>query len=113
MGFNENKPIYLQIFDRICADILAEKYKTDDRMPSVREMASFLEVNPNTVMRAYEKASSEELIYNQRGIGYFLAEGAHEKVLENARQEFLKKELPRIKKRIALLGIDPEIFKSK
>ena len=54
MNFNNNKAIYEQMADRLCDEIIAENYKADDRIPSVREYAIMLEVNTNTAVKAYE-----------------------------------------------------------
>lgn len=71
MNFKESRAIYLQIADRICDDILLGQYEEEGRIPSVREYASIVEVNANTVMRSYEYLQSQEVIYNKRGIGFF------------------------------------------
>ena len=76
MNFKESRAIYLQIADRICDDILLGQYEEEWRIPSVREYASIVEVNANTVMRSYEYLQSQEVIYNKRGIGFFVASGA-------------------------------------
>ena len=72
MNFKESRAIYLQIADRICDDILLGQYEEEGRIPSVREYASIVEVNANTVMRSYEYLQSQEVIYNKRGIGFFV-----------------------------------------
>ena len=59
MEFNSNKAIYLQISDIICEKILSGELKADDRIPSVREYGASIGVNPNTVMRTYEKLLKE------------------------------------------------------
>ncbi len=80
MIFEENnKAIYLQIADRICDDIMQGKYDSDNRIPSVREYAASVEVNANTVMRSYERLTSRNLIFNKRGIGFFVSPDAKEK----------------------------------
>lgn len=71
MNFKESRAIYLQIADRICDDILLGQYEEEGRISSVREYASIVEVNANTVMRSYEYLQSQEVIYNKRGIGFF------------------------------------------
>lgn len=76
MNFNNNKAIYEQMADRLCDEIIAENYKADDRIPSVREYAIMLEVNTNTAVKAYELLAREEIIYNKRGLGYFVAPDA-------------------------------------
>ena len=65
-------------------------------------------MNPNTVMRTYEKLTNEGIIYNKRGIGYFIGGKAKDIVLENNRKEFLEVELPAVIKKMELLGLDPK-----
>ena len=108
MEFNGNKSIYLQICDAICERILSGDLAPDSRIPSVREYGAEIGVNPNTVMRSYEKLTGEGIIYNKRGIGYFISPEAKEKVLETLRKEFLENELPLIKRKIELLGLKAE-----
>ena len=74
MNFKESRAIYLQIADRICDDILLGQYEEEGRIPSVREYASIVEVNANTVMRSYEYLQSQEVIYN-KGTDSFVAKG--------------------------------------
>lgn len=111
MEFNSNKSIYLQICDAICENILNGSLASDARIPSVREYGSEIGVNPNTVMRSYEKLTNEGIIYNRRGIGYFISPGAKEIVLESRRKDFLENELPEIIRRMKLLGLDPSMLK--
>lgn len=106
MEFNSNKAIYLQICDTICERILKGELKADERIPSVREYGGEIGVNPNTIMRSYEKLTSEGIIYNKRGIGYFISDKARDIVLESQRREFLEEELPSLIKRLKLIGID-------
>lgn len=75
MKFNEGTPIYLQIIDKIKADIVAGKLKGGDKLPSVREIAETFQVNPNTVQRVYMELEREGVAYPQRGIGTFISEG--------------------------------------
>ncbi len=106
MEFNSNKSIYLQICDAICEQILSEELQPDGRIPSVREYGAEIGVNPNTVMRSYEKLTGDGIIYNKRGIGYFISPDAKEIVLNGQRKDFIENELPHIVKRAKLLGID-------
>jgi len=108
MEFDTNKAIYLQIAEAVCDRILSGDLKPEDRIPSVREYGAKIGVNPNTVMRTYEKLTAEGIIFNKRGIGYFISPGAKEIILENNRKEFLEVELPAILKKMELLGLDPE-----
>ena len=110
MNFNADKPIYLQIADRLCDRILSGELKGDDRIPSVREFGAEIGVNPNTVIRSYDKLLGEEIFYNKRGIGYFVAPDAREKVLSAQRESFLRDDVPAILERMQLLGLDATIF---
>ena len=67
--FTNEKPIFQQMADRLCDEILAQTYQDDERIPSVREYAVMLEVNTNTAVKAYELLSRENIIYNKRGLG--------------------------------------------
>ena len=106
MEFNSNKPIYLQICDAICEQILSGTLRPDERIPSVREYGAEIGVNPNTIMRSYEKLTADGIIYNKRGIGYFISPEALETVMEAQRKDFIENELPQILRRMKLLGID-------
>ena len=110
MEFNSNRSIYLQICDAICEQILSGTLRPDERIPSVREYGAEIGVNPNTIMRSYEKLTADGIIYNRRGIGYFISENALETVLEAQRKEFMEEELPQILRRMKLLGIDTSVL---
>ena len=108
MEFSEPKVIYLQIADQIRERILRGEWKAGERIPSIRELAVELGVNPNTVTRSYQKLLERELISNQRGRGYFVSENAVERALGEMRKEFMRDELPRIIEAMRLLGIGVE-----
>lgn len=105
MNFKESKAIYLQIVDRICDEILLGQYKEEERIPSVREYAAIVEVNANTVMRSYEHLQSQNVIFNKRGIGYFVSSGAVKEILSLRRVFFLKEELDYFFKQLYTLNI--------
>jgi DNA-binding transcriptional regulator YhcF (GntR family) len=105
MEFKETQAIYLQIGDYICEQILPGRWKESDRLPSVRELGVALEVNPNTVMRAYDFLQSKDIIFNKRGVGYFVAEEAKKKILAYRKKQFLEQELPLLFKNMNLLGM--------
>lgn len=112
MEFDPNKPIYLQICDNICEQILSGSLAPEDRILSVREFGASIGVNPNTVARSYEKLTDAGVIYNKRGIGYFVSADALKAVQAQAREDFLQNEVPAFLKKMTLLGIEPsEIFK--
>ena len=112
MEFNAHKPIYLQICSQLYEQILRGDLKADDRIPSVRDYGIQLGVNPNTIMRSYEHMTNAGVIYNKRGIGYFIAPEAKEIVLRQMRDEFLTKELPEVVRKMKLLGISPDEMKN-
>ena len=88
MIFEEsNKAIYIQIADRICNEILEGHFSPDSRLPSVRDYAADMQVNANTVMRSYDRLAQKGIIYNRRGIGFFVASDAKEKILAEKAME--------------------------
>ena len=111
MEFDNSKPIYVQIGEGICERILSGDYPPGERIPSVREYGAQIGVNPNTVMRTYEKLTAEGILFNKRGIGYFVSPDARDKILEVQRADFLEKEVPAIQRKMELLGLDASIFK--
>lgn len=113
MNFDDNKPIYLQIYDSICDQIIEGTLLPDGRIMSVREYGANLGVNPNTVMRTYEKLTSDGIIYNKRGLGYFISSDAKDKILGIRRQEFVQEIVPKIRRRMQQLGFGPEVFGSE
>lgn len=108
MNFKENKAIYLQIADRICDEVLLGQYQEEERVPSVREYAALVEVNANTAMRSYDYLQSQGVIYNKRGIGYFVSVGARELILSLRKDYFLKEEVDYFFKQMYILGISAE-----
>ena len=108
MTFTNDKPIYIQMADRLCEEILSGVYKDDDRIPSVREYAVLLEVNTNTAVKAYEQLAREEIIYNKRGLGYFVTKGAKKQILKARKTEFMKERLPELFRQMRLLEISME-----
>lgn len=106
MNFNNDKAIYIQIADRLCDEILAGTYQDDERIPSVREYAVLLQVNTNTAVKAYDELARSEIIYNKRGLGYFVTKGAKKKILKERKLLFMKEKLPEMFRHMQLLGID-------
>ena len=105
MIFTNDKAIYIQMADRLCDEILSGVYQDDDRIPSVREYAVLLEVNTNTAVKAYEQLAREEIIYNKRGLGYFVTKGAKKQIMKARKQEFMKERLPELFRQMNLLDI--------
>lgn len=108
MEFQEDKAIYLQIGDLLCEQILTGTWPPNEKIPSVREMGVSLQVNPNTALRTYDFLQQRGIIYNKRGIGYFVEEDAVKKILDFRREDFFANTLPSFYKTISLLQISPE-----
>lgn len=105
MIFSETHPIYMQIAEYVCEQILFKKWKPCERVLSVRELAASLEVNPNTVLRSYDFLQGMNIIINKRGIGYFVADDAIDRIKEFRREHFFKEELPLLFRNMQLLDI--------
>lgn len=86
MQFTGSIPIYLQIIRYIKKQIISGELKSEDKVPSVRELADKLSVNPNTVSRAYQELEREGLTETRRGMGTYIVE-------DDTMKERLKKEL--------------------
>ncbi len=112
MNFNEKQAIYLQIASIVCDTILEGKWKVDDKIPSVRELAVDLQVNPNTVMRAYDHLQQEQILMNKRGIGHHVAARAAEIITKTRKNHYLTRELPQLFRNLMLLGYSPEELKT-
>jgi DNA-binding transcriptional regulator YhcF (GntR family) len=113
MQFRESMAIYLQIADYVCEKVLLKEWQAGERIPSVRELAVQLEVNPNTVMRTYEFLQQQAIIYNQRGIGFFAAADAIQRAAQYRKEVFIEKDLPQVFRSLFLLGMDPEELKPR
>lgn len=107
MALHDNRPIYIQIADSLADDILAGRYPADGRIPSVREVAASAQVNVNTVVRAFEQLERDSIIYNRRGLGYFAAADATERVAARRREEFFTGEMDYFFSRLRQIGMSP------
>jgi GntR family transcriptional regulator len=108
MEFKDNQAIYLQIAEHFYENILLGKWNPGDRIPSVREMAVNIEVNPNTVMRTYNYLQDNGIIFNKRGIGYFVSEDGFQKTKNMRKEYFIQQELPRFFREMDLLNLTME-----
>lgn len=108
MNFSSNKAIFEQIADRLADEIIAEKYPPGGRIPSVREYAALLQVNTNTAVKSYELLAREGIIFNKRGMGYFVSEDARQHISQRRQDEFMHQMLPELFRQMRLLhiGID-------
>ncbi len=111
MEFDINRPIYLQIAEAFCNRILSGELKGGDRIPSVREYGAEIGVNPNTVARSYDVLTTDGIIFNKRGIGFYVSPDAASSIRKAEKKRFLKEELPAFVQRAKLLDIEPEELK--
>jgi len=111
VDFKSNDAIYLQIADYINEHILLGKWSINEKVPSVRELAAHLQVNPNTVMRTYEHLQQQGIVFNKRGIGFFVTETAVKQIHKQQRERFLIRDLPEFFRNIYLLGISLDDIK--
>lgn len=112
MEFNEHKAIYLQIADTLCERIVSGKWSAQERIPSVRELGASLGVNPNTVVRSYDYLQQMEIIYNKRGIGYFVTDNAKDVIIKEQKAHFVENELPQVAKKMQLLAVTIDTFET-
>lgn len=108
LHWDQNTPIYQQLRDRTVNRILSGELSEGDLLPSVRQVAVDLQVNPLTVSKAYQGLVDEALVEFQRGIGMRIKEGAKEKLLQAERQRFLSQDWPEVLERIAKLHLNFE-----
>jgi GntR family transcriptional regulator len=106
MEFRDHQAIYLQIADYVCEKILLQSWKMEERIPSIRDLAIELQVNPNTVQRSYDFLQELEIISNRRGVGIFVEKDAFKRIMAYKRKEFTSKALPALFKNMTLLKMD-------
>ena len=105
--FNDSQPIFLQIRQRIVEMILKKAVNEGEALPSVRQIATELSVNPLTVTKAYDGLVDIGVVESRRGMGMFVNDGARGKLLAHERQKFLSEDWPRIIAQIKALELDP------
>ena len=108
MEFRDKEAIYLQIAAYVSEQITLGRWPAEEKIPSVRDLAVELQVNPNTVVRAYEFLQNQGVIANKRGIGFFVDHDARTKIKEYSKERFLNQDLPEFFKNIYLLDIKME-----
>ena len=111
MQFTESQAIYLQIAKIMEEKILRKEWVAEERIPSVRDLAVAMEVNPNTVVRTYETLQLKEIIYNKRGVGYFVSDKACSIIKKDWKKNFKEQDLPEFFKNISLLDFSIDEIK--
>lgn len=111
MEFKDSKGIFQQIADSICDKIVSGEYPVGSKIPSVREHAAAVGVNQNTIMRTYMELQRENIISNQRGIGFFVTESAPQQIINLRKEEFFQLHLPEFIRQVKLLNLSREELK--
>jgi len=106
--FKDGQPIYRQLRDRVVRMMLDGALTEGEPLPSVRQVAAELTVNPLTVLKGYQELVDEGLIETRRGLGMFVREGASAVLLKTERARFLKEEWPRVVATIQRLGLQTD-----
>lgn len=106
VSWNDQMPIYRQLKQRVLAMMLDGLLKPGDALPSVRQVAADYQLNPITVLKAYQELVDEELVEKRRGLGMYMTETALDKLLAHERQRFIDEEWPAMLERIRRLGLD-------
>lgn len=105
INFRDSRPIYEQVRDGFRQLILSGVLAPDERMPSVRELAGRLAINPNTIQRAYRELEAEGYICSVPGKGSFVRQGGQ---AAQARREELLRELDALTAELKMLGVSDE-----
>ncbi len=106
--FNDAKPIYLQIEDKIKSLIIKGVLKEDERIPSVRELAVSMTINPNTIQKAYKELEAQGFIYSKRATGYFVASRKNSQSAEKIKT--LTKQYKDIVSELKFLGMPSNVL---
>jgi GntR family transcriptional regulator len=104
--WRDNEPIYRQIRDRIVKRMLDQALGDGDPLPSVREVATDYQVNPLTVLKAYQLLVDEGLVESRRGLGMYVVTGARKKLLTALKKRFVDEEWPQIVATVERLELD-------
>lgn len=108
MDFKSTKGIFQQIADTLSHRILEGQLKAGDRIPSVRDLSEEFEVNRNTLLRTYALLNDAGIIDNKRGVGFFVADDAVERIRSREKAAFFADELPEFLNKVRLLGLTKE-----
>ncbi len=94
IDYSSDRAVYQQIVDQIKRDLALGRIKSDEKLPTVREMAAFLVINPNTVAKAYKRLEQEGIITTRSGSGTFAA-GSSTKIDRDLREKIVCNEIER------------------
>lgn len=110
LNYRDPRPIYEQVTDELRRMVITGAIAPDEKLPSVRAMASALAINPNTIQRAYEALEREGYVYTVSGRGTFAATRAE---VDEGRKARLLEELDAAAKELLYLGVSPDDLKAR
>jgi GntR family transcriptional regulator len=105
---DENRPIFVQIAERIENDIIAGELAEESQVPSTNQFASFYQINPATAGKGVNLLVDQGMLYKKRGLGMYVAPGARAKLLEKHREQFFEQYVVPMLQEAAKLGITRE-----
>src|SRR2546421_9086452 len=105
---DENRPIFVQIAERIENDIIAGELPEEAQVPSTNQFASFYQINPATAAKGVNLLVDQGILYKKRGVGMFVATGAQAKLVEKRRQQFFDQYVVTMIREAKKLGITTE-----
>ena len=104
--FDNDRPIYIQLVEQLKECIVSGKFKTGEKLPSVRDLAMQIKVNPNTVQKALAEIENQKLIYTERTNGKFVTE--NEELIENVKKELANQKVQKYFQDMNKLGINKD-----
>lgn len=110
LNYRDAKPIYEQIKDGLRKLVISNSFVANEKLPSVREMASRLAINPNTIQKAYKELETEGYIYTIAGKGSFVTE---RKEVLGTRNEELLEEFDNVVEELLFLSVNKEELKQR
>lgn len=105
-SFDNERPIYIQLVEMIRTLIVSGKFKKGQRLPSVRELALMMKVNPNTMQKALSELENEKLIYTERTNGKYVTED--EKLIEKVKKQLAQEKVNNYLNSMKKIGISYE-----
>lgn len=104
--FDNNKPIYLQIMEKMKLQIVSHQLEPNQQLPTVRELASEAGVNPNTIQRALSDLERDGFVYSKRTIGRFVTE--NQELLTQSRKQLSEEQLEQFISSMTQFGYQKE-----
>ena len=106
--WTDDQPIYRQLKDKVVTAIMEGSLPEGEALPSVRNVAVDMQINPITASKAYQELVMDGLVEKKRGLGMFVVGGARDKLMQAERDRFIKEEWPRVLDTIRRLGLNAE-----